>query len=74
MNGAPVSSVPTSSTRATCSLFQAHRRARLAQEALHHLVVGAGLEQLDGDPLLERLVQRGDDDAHAPCPRMRSTR
>ena len=35
MYGAPSSSVPTSMTRATCSLLMRDRGARLAQEALH---------------------------------------
>ena len=67
MYGEPVSSVPTSSTRATCSLFEPHGGPRLAQEAAPDLgvVQHLGEQELDRDPLAELEVRGRDDDAHA---------
>ena len=67
MNGVPSAIVPTSITRAMCSLRSLHRRLRLAQEprdgrlALDHL----RQQDLDRDRLLQIQVARLDDAAHA---------
>ena len=48
--------------------LEARRRARLAQEALHHLAARAGEEELDGHLLPQRDVRRRHDHAHAALP------
>ena len=66
MNGRPSAPVSTSTTRATCSRLELRARSSLEQEPRLRLAIGDVLiEELHRDVLIEQLVVRGDDDAHA---------
>ena len=65
MYGAPSSSAPTSSTRATCSLFRRTRARASRRKRATDSGARVAAEELDRDALVELEVRRRDDDAHA---------
>ena len=70
MYGAPPSSSPTSSTRATCSprMVAAARASRVKRARALRAGLRLRQQHLDGHPLRELLVHRRDHDAHPPAP------
>ena len=70
MYGAPFASVPTSSTRATCSLrsFTAARASRAKRSIASASPTACGSTNFDRDALLELKMLGRDDDAHPPEP------